>query len=236
MAACTRSTPCDLPFIGQAGVPSLDQLAGLLSGGLAQQSGGAVQLSTVDVGFVDLIGIEYAGPGTNPAPLWEAGWGPDYPDPSDYVGTGYLADTAYTYPDSVGESLLAPAFLQSTYPGGRCLTGVDGQMNESDVWGYAHMAESLGGIPSACQGWAYEALNLEVKIAAPLPAGPDRVLAYNTVEQIANGLCLYIYWGQANIVNTVAPWINTATINTNIMVYGGGGWDFSALGGNGVVG
>jgi hypothetical protein len=236
MAACTPSNPCQFPFIGETGAPQLDQQIALLVNGANIASGGALKMSAVDISFDNLLGYVSSPPGQNALTVYRLGWAPDYPDPTDYIAPFYQPDQAYTSPDAVRESLEVTAYMQYTYPGGHCMVGTDGGFNASDVIGYAHMAESLNGIPSACQGWAYEAMNYQAGIAASLNPGPARVLAYNTLEQIANGLCLYIYFEQPNVVTSVAPWINPASINTNIMVLGGSEWDFFHITGSGVLG
>jgi hypothetical protein len=237
LAACTSSSPCQLPFVGENGAPGLDQAIGLFANALKTESNGAVLLSSQDVNFNNLLIYVSSAPGNNPMPIYRLGWAPDYPDPTDYIAPFYEPNQAYTYPDAVAEALAAPAYNQPTYTGGHCYTGTGSAhaMNATDVVNYAKMAESLNGIPTACQGWAYDAMNYQAGVAGAMSPGSARVLAYNFLEQIANGLCLYIYTWQDNVVTTVAPWINPASVNTNIEVLGSEVWDYAHLTGNGLI-
>jgi hypothetical protein len=58
--------------------------------------------------------------------------------------------------------------------------------------------------------------------AASVPVGSYRTLIYNEVEHIENQLGFYVWFSQENEVETYGPWINNATINTNVMIGGGG--------------
>src|ERR1700691_1907782 len=82
-------------------------------------------------------------------------------------------------------------------------------------------AAGAGGIPNDCQGAAYDAMLVGLANASSLAAGPQRVLVYNLAEQIANGLALYTYWGQQNLIVTSAAWINPDSYNSNVTIGGG---------------
>jgi hypothetical protein len=73
-----------------------------------------------------------------------------------------------------------------------------------------------------------------MQAAAVMPAGPARVLAYDEIEQIANALALYTYWGQENQIVTSAPWINPTTYNSNVTIGGGTDSTWFTIQGNGI--
>jgi len=56
--------------------------------------------------------------------------------------------------------------------------------------------------------------------AAAAPVRPERVLYYNSVEHIANGLVLYVSTSQQIGIGSSAPWVNPATIWTNVVAPG----------------
>ena len=229
LTACTASSPCQVPWFGETGAPNVDEMGALLQSEVSSLSGGRLKVSTLDINFADLVGNIQSPPGQNPMPMYQLGWAPDYPDPTDYMAPLYQAGGSYTAPNAVENQLVdLPQFDASTYSGGSCPSA-------TDYVAFAQMAESLGGIPDACQGHAYSALNYVMGVAAVLTPGAQRVLLYNFAEQIANGLSLYVYWGQTNLVLTTAPWINSATPNTSVMFGGGNEQTWWTWNGTGVV-
>ncbi|HZY70830.1 MAG TPA: hypothetical protein VFF67_07640, partial [Thermoplasmata archaeon] len=222
LAACKASAPCEFPWFGETGSPALDQQAALWVASVSQLSGGAMKIDPIDINFVDLvINSLFTGPYQNPMPVFQLGWAPDYPDPTDYVTPLYLPDSTYTAADTVNEQLSLSQFNNS------------GCHIWSDYVYWANLAKTSG-IPDNCQGAAYSAMTYLESIAAVAPAGPQRVLEYNWVEQIGNALAMYIYWGQANEVLSYASWINGASANTNVTDGGGGDQTWYSITGNGV--
>ncbi|HZY70987.1 MAG TPA: hypothetical protein VFF67_08450, partial [Thermoplasmata archaeon] len=221
LAACKASAPCEFPWFGETGSPALDQQAALWVASVSQLSGGALKVDLLDINFVDLVLNTYLAPYQNPMPLFQLGWAPDYPDPTDYIVPMYLPDSSYTAADAVNEQLSLTQFNASS-----CHSW-------SDYVYWANLAKTSG-IPDNCQGAAYSAMTLLESLAAIEPAGPQRVLMYNWVEQIANGLTLYIYWGQQNEVASYAPWIDGPSINNNVTIGGGSDQTWYTITGNGV--
>ncbi len=213
--SCTTSNPCQLPLFGQTGSPPLDEQQTLWVNSINALSGGRLKVSFSDINFVNLvINSLFTAPGQNPMPFYTLGWAPDYPDPTDYVKPLYLPDSSYTYSDAVAEQL-------SKYNATGCSTS----------YGYW---SSQATIPNNCQGAAYDAMNVALNYAASLPAGPDRVLAYNLAEHIANALALYTYQYQQNEVFNYGAWIDVNTANTNVTIGGGTVETWWSIGGNGV--
>ena len=217
-AACSAAKPCEFPLFGQTGAPDLDQRMALWAASVAHLTGGAVLMDPVDINFVQLvINSLYSSAYGNPMPVYTLGWAPDYPDPTDYVVAMYQRDSSYTFADTVGEQTDLPAFNASGCPSFTQFT-----------WYSSHP------IPNDCQGAAYGALQLAMKLAAVAPAGPGRVLLYDEVEQIANSLALYVYWAQTNIVESYAAWINPTSLNSNVTIGGGQVNTWYTVDGNGV--
>ena len=215
---CTSGNPCQLPMFGTTGNPTGDQIMALWSGEISVVTGGAVKVTPVDLNFVDIIvAAEFSGPGQNPMPMYNLGWAPDYPDPTDYVAPLYGANSTYTYGNAVIQSLMVPQFTQG------CPKGVTD---------YNYFANTTFG--NNCQGQAYKAMLYILGIAAVTPPGDLRVLQYDLAEKIAYQLGLYTYTGQGNQVTGWASWIDTTSINTNVTAGGAGDSTFFWLTGNGV--
>ncbi|HEV2519667.1 MAG TPA: ABC transporter substrate-binding protein [Thermoplasmata archaeon] len=228
LTTCSVSNPCQVPWFGETGSPNVDEMGALLQQEVGLLSGGRVKMTTLDINFADLVGNIQSTPGQNPMPMYQLGWAPDYPDPTDYMAPLYQVGGPYTSPNAIGPQVYSTGFNQSSYSGGSCPSA-------TDYVGWAHLVISMGGVPDACQGPAYSALNYVMAVASVLSPGPARVLLYNYAEQIANGLALYIYWGQTNLVISAAPWINPASPNTSVMFGGGNEQTWWTWNGTGVL-
>jgi len=227
---CTTSSPCQLPFFGQTGAPGLDEATALWASEISQLSGGRIKMNVVDINFIALvINSAYSGPYNNPMPFFTLGWAPDYPDPTDYTTPLYLPDNTYTAGDAVSEQFANPALNDPS-----CHS--DTSMADFFYWAnQASATNGAGGIPNNCQGAAYDAMLVGLANASTLPAGPQRVLVYDLVEQIANGLALYTYWGQENQIVTSAAWVDPASYNSNVMIGGGTDSTWFTISGNGIM-
>ncbi|HTW39528.1 MAG TPA: ABC transporter substrate-binding protein, partial [Thermoplasmata archaeon] len=105
LAACTSDNPCSFPIIGELGTPGLDaaivdyiQEVGIITDG-------AIVPYSFDLSFPDLVQYSSIGGGQNPMPLYNLGWAPDYPDPTDYMAAMYYANGTYTYGDGTYQVL-----------------------------------------------------------------------------------------------------------------------------------
>jgi hypothetical protein len=212
LTACTTSSPCELPFFGETGAPSLDLQTALWAAEISSLSGGRLKMDVVDINFITLvINSLYSGAYNDPMPFYTLGWAPDYPDPTDYVSPLYLPGASYPGGDALSNQLANPAFDAAS-----CHQGA----NLSDFAWWSNEAQTVG-VSNACQGAAYSAMLVGMAAAAVLAAGPTRVLYYAMVEQIANGLALYTYWGQTNEVVTSASWVDPTSYNSNVTIGGG---------------
>ncbi|HTT45284.1 MAG TPA: hypothetical protein VMH38_04625, partial [Thermoplasmata archaeon] len=225
LAACTTSSPCAFPIIGQKGATTVDQMIQDYMPYISQISGGKLAPNTFDVTFSQLVTYSLsATPGNSALPYYNLGWAPDYPDPTDYVAPLYYPDATYTSGDAVLEGLTL--FTCS---------GASDPVTDASMAGLLYWANQPH-IAQACEGNAYNAMVWGMDTAAGMPVGPARVLMYNLVEHIANGLALYVYYDQESLVVTYASWINPTTINTNPTIGGGGDNTWYNINGNGVVG
>jgi len=195
---------------------------------LTSITGGVLQPNTFDVTFSQLVVYSLSAlPGQSALPWFNLGWAPDYPDPTDYMAPLYYANATYTSGDAVQQALSS-----FTCSGSGAPTGMP-----ADSYGMAGLIfwANQPGIPQACQGNAYNAMQYGMNTAAGMAVGPQRVLVYNLVEHIANHLALYVYYDQENLVVTYASWINPTTVNTNPTIGGGGDNTWYLYNGNGVL-
>lgn len=217
LAACTSSTPCTFPLMGEVADTFHDAEILYLINEIKAISGGALQPYTFDLTFHDLIiNCAAASPGTSGCPLWNLGWAPDYPDPTDYVAPMYLPDQIYTAPDAVYEALSQPQFNLPTCP------YVGNWSSPSSAWQALVYYHSLAALPTGCQGVAYNVSTYWFEQAGATSAGTQRVLEYTMSNYIEYLLGLYIWNFQSNQIFSYAPWIDGSTLNTNVAVGGGG--------------
>jgi hypothetical protein len=219
--------PCILPLMGQTGAPTYDIENTLFASEVFKLSGGAIEIVPKDLPFFVEVTNSFLPPGQNPQPVFNLGWAPDYPDPTDYMAPLYQPDSTYTFGDAVMEGLAASGVggnltMAGQYYGygGKVVTACadGGTLNAPNGW---NMVVTLG-----CQGWAYVALaNLVAQGAACAPSNncslAQRELIYNNAEHIAYKLGLYIYNFQESAVFTYASWISPAGLSTNPMIQGG---------------
>jgi peptide/nickel transport system substrate-binding protein len=245
LASCKSGGTYTFPIIGEKGATDLDQMIQDYLPYISSLSGGCFQPSTFDLTFTQLV-IESlsAPPGTSNMPFYNLGWAPDYPDPTDYMTPMYYPNATYTNSDAV-EQALAPLTCtvgpQTSASTGMAPNSGPGY-SPAGLSYWSAYSQKAGGIPQACQGNAYRAMEFGMGEAAGMTNVPLRELTYNMAEAIANHLALYIYWDQVNAPVTYASWINPATIDTNVVLTGGAGaptgsdamWYY--YGGNGLCG
>jgi hypothetical protein len=224
LTSCTTSSPCQFPIIGQAGAVVVDQMILDYMPYISQISGGRLSPNTFDPcpGGCQLVTYGLSAlPGDSALPFFNLGWAPDYPDPTDYAAPLYYANATYTFSDAVQQGL-------SLFT----CTNV-GPIPSGSAAGLLYW--STHPIPQACQGNAYGAMEWGMNTAAGMAVGPARVLMYNMVEHIANGLALYVYYDQESLVVTYATWIDPTTININPTIGGGGDNTWFLVNGNGML-
>ena len=212
-AACTRASPCEFPIYNSVGDTSEDERLELYIQSVAQVSGGAIEMSLVDIPATTLALEGSAGPGTNALPMETGVWYPDYPDPTDYVYPFYYPDAYFTAPEATAEALL---LNNTTLPSGApCPTGYNFYVNIT--------AAGYPAVPQSCQGAAYNATIGLLTHAGSLPANGLRVLQFDQAEHIANQLAIMISEYQADLVIPYAAWIHPSSVSTNV-VYAGFFW------------
>ena len=221
LVSCTTSSPCQFPIIGQKGATVVDEMLQDYMPYISSISGGRLAPNTFDVTFSQLVVYSLSAlPGDSALPFYNLGWAPDYPDPTDYMAPLYYPDATYTSGDAVAEGL-------------GLWTCTQGPTTPGSLAGLLYWANQAG-IPNACQGNAYAAMEYGMSTAAGMAAGPARILMYNLVEHIANGLALYVYYDQSNTVATYASWVDPTTINTNPTIGGGADNLWYLINGNGM--
>ncbi len=223
-SSCTTSSPCIVSMIGQTAAPDIDQRIAAWASEVNSLSGGTIQIASTDIAFSSLVGNSLGSlPGQNPMPVYQLGWAPDYPDPTDYVGAMYGSNGTYMNGDADFEGLNVTAFDSPSCP-------------NANQWGaYAEEAYNNGSISSACQLPAFEALQNIMANAAFDTNITNRVIQYWQAEEIANGLALYLYWGQEIHVQSYASWISGTSLNSNVTIGGGQDNLWFTVTGNGVV-
>jgi hypothetical protein len=223
LASCTSLHPCTWAIAGLTGDPSddigiADWIAEIksLTGGALQPFGGA----SFDLTFDQFLDILFAPAYENPlVSAAGTGWAPDYPDPTDYMAPMAYPDSSYTAPDAFSQQLGygLPAATNNSTCGFSATT-------YANLIYWAHQAENPANftLTSTCQGVAYSVAVHWMYVAAGLPVGPTRTLDYNLIEQILNGLSMFVYNGQSTQIQSAAPWIQQSSINQNPMIGGGG--------------
>ena len=145
LAACTTSSPCVFPIFSELGSTFYDAAIHLLIGEIESLTSDQLQPYLFDVGFGN---CGYLGC-PNGYTLWNLGWAPDYPDPTDYVTPMYLPDSYYTYTDSVAQELALPQFNSPS------CAYASSYSNPAYAWSALVYYHGLQELPNACQGIAY---------------------------------------------------------------------------------
>jgi len=230
LADCTTTAPCQYPITAIRGATYLDEIIQDYVSFIDDLSDGRLDPHLLDISFSTWWQNTLAAlPDQSGMPFGFVSWGPDYPDPSDYMPAFFYPDTGYTSGEALAEGLdLWTCSENHGAPAG--MPSADSSMAALLFW--AHEA----GVPQACQGDAYAAMNWGLTLAAHMALGPARVLLYNLAEHIANLLALYVYFEQVNEVGTYAAWIEPSSLNLNVMQWDEGLWAWYLVGGNGVLG
>jgi hypothetical protein len=232
LANCTSASPCQFTLESSAGNPPDDAMETLWANSISSVTGGAVQPNVKDVSASDLLNT--SGPtlldcgqgasGQDPCPIYNFGWITDYPDPTDLVDAYGVANATYTRPDAVS-TLFHPGFDNAASCGHQVsLASGSFSANLDDLLYWAAQANGTNdaAIANACQGDAYLAYLWGVDTAAPLLAGPERILLYDLTQSVLSALNLYTWIGQSNSYSAAATWLDPATVNTNPWVGGNG--------------
>jgi hypothetical protein len=214
-ADCTSGTPCTWPIGYFDGAPVDQTLINDWAADIFKISNGTLSPWPLSMTFTQFL-ESLVGPAESPlASAVGFGWGPDYPDPTDYVSPIASPSNAYTAPDAFDYQVLTPPYENN-------LTCGYYTPDLANLSYWVHAATNFNGsFNSTCQGVAYNVAVYYMNVAAQLPAGPNRVTIYAEIEQITNALAMYVYNGQTNQIIGFAPWISAASVNTNPLVGAG---------------
>ena len=165
-----------------------------------------ITFSVIPTDFTQLLAYEVQG--NNPMPVYELGWAPDYPYPSDYLGPMALPVNATTYP--------GPNDFTSWWIGG------GNQSTHLNTWigGLANISNPIGDPVQAKE------LNWMIEDYSNATSTPNTVLAaknYHMMNDMLVNLTFYTYLFQQYIHFTMSTKIKPSTVITNemnIMVMG----------------
>jgi peptide/nickel transport system substrate-binding protein len=225
---CTSSSPCTIPIFGQTGNPPGDIQNQLWINEITKITGGAINAVLVDVTFLTLVlGSLYSSPGNSPLGVYTLGWSPDYPGPYDYVNPLWNPNSTYTYSDGVAQQ--SGLYVNSAGTGCPSLSA-----GQYAAW--SAFASSNPGIPQACQGIAYQAMIVAEQAALHSGNPAQTAIDWAMVSQIGRALFLYTYQYESIGGWIAAPWINIASVNTQLTMAAGGLDNiFYAVQGNGIL-
>jgi len=223
-AAACMSTTCNFPIGSELGDTPFDSAVDAWGSIINTVTHGAIVTSRWDPTFSQIV-VNLGSPtGTSGFDTFVACWLPDYPDRTDYMVPFYMPDGSYTYAASLNETLVGSGLYNGC------------SANAADTWAnvdyWANVGTPTAPITTACQGTAYAVMTWAMIQAASMPDGPARVLAYNLIEHIANGLVMFVYTEQQIGLGSYASWINPAGIWTNVVAPGQLWFQWN---GNGVV-
>ncbi len=211
VAGCTSSSPCKFPIINFQGAFSVDSAINLEIANVETFSNNSLQPYLLDEPANTIASGVGLPPGYGNMPMYNYGWAPDYPDPTDYVAPMYGPNATYTFVDAVWQQTNEAPYNNVTACG-----------HATPDWANLTYWANIGQLPNDCQGIAYDVMNAWLTTAATETNIPQRTLDYNLAEHIANTLGLYMSLDQSLGVSIYGSWINPATINTNVMIGGGG--------------
>ncbi len=222
--------PLVFPLIGEIDDTPLDSTYVLMEQIISQASGGAIQPDTFDLSFSQL-GANIGTPGHTGLAFWNLAWAPDYSSPWDYAIPLVLPNATYTGPDAVWQTLAGDyggSYANASDPictGHTALT-----LGDLAYWA------NLGFVPNDCQEIAYNVTVWAINYANADPNLAQGKIAYDEADAIFSELALIIPDGQSVQVDSYAPWINPASIDTNIVTSAGGTTlNYYFMQGNGVV-
>jgi len=216
VAQYNSHNPLVFPLIGEIDDTPLDSTYSLMVSIITTATGGAIQPDTFDLSFSQ-IGANIGAPGSTGLGFWNLAWAPDYSSPWDYAIPLVLPNGTYTGPDAVWQTFNGVYGGQYANASDPVCAGHIGDTNANlTYWA------TLGYVPQDCQGIAY---NITIWAIHTANANPDLALGkiqYDDSDAIFGELALIMPDGQTNQVTSYAPWINPATIDTNIVVAAGG--------------
>ncbi|HTT73785.1 MAG TPA: hypothetical protein VMG99_06535 [Thermoplasmata archaeon] len=228
LSGYSPSHPLVLPVLGFTSAPVFGTAELAWNQTLVDVTGGAVQFAYYDVASSSEV-YTYIAPGQVPWVIWWNGWIPDYPAPVNNwegaYGTGLWG----------AADALAQTFA-GAYTGGNFNdTAVCGPYYGPTLQNLSYWASQPGNvIPQVCQGMAWNVTTYFVNQATYTLDTALATQEWGLIQTIYGALELSIGITATNTVFDYAPWVNPATINTNVLIGGGSEWYYSALSGNGM--
>jgi hypothetical protein len=221
----TASNPLLIPVVGFTSAPNINAVEVAWGDSVSRVTGGVVQFQQFFVPSTSEI-YTYTSPGSVPWAIWWFGWIPDYPAPVNNwqgaYGSGLWggADALYqTFGGAYGGNYNDTAVCGDYYAP---------TMANLEYWAYYPNQV----IPQVCQGMAWNVTSYWVTTATFTANAATAALLWDLIQDCYNNMQLTIGNDASNVVFTYAPWLNPATINTNVMIGGGAEWYYQELGGN----
>ncbi len=223
----TSSNPLYIPVTGLTSAPNINAVEVAWGNSIKAITGGVVQFQQF---FIPSTTEEYSviGPGVTPWVIWLELWVPDYPSPINNWAGAYGPGGLWGASDA--QTL---TYVNAVYGG-------DYNDTTCGHWGdtlanLTYWADSAYNvIPQDCQGTALNVTIYFVNVAAFTLDTSYATEVWGLIQDVYNNLQFTIGFDAANEVFTYAPWINPASINTNVMIGGGGEFYYQELSGNGL--
>ncbi len=222
LAACTSSTPCRFAIQGWVGTPTLDATMEAWIASVKSLTGGAIQMYYFDITGSELYAQVGLGNGQGSLPVFNWGWVPDYGDPTDYMVPFWLPNGTFSYAQGLYSTFAEPRYNDVTAAACSGAPSDDSSWAALVYWANYEPDVSSLGIPSECQGIAYQTLVDWNALAAHEVNLTYRVLEYNLIEHIGNELAIEVYDYTTELAVDYGSWLSVTGINLNPSVGGGG--------------
>ncbi len=193
----SASNPLHIPALYFLGDPTHQSVLNLWSSEVQALSGGAI---VFDV-FPESPAIVYASilpNGQTPWAIAFTGWAADYAQPFDYWANYGLGDT------TAWQLFEQPAFSAAS-----CVSG--------DGWSVLTYWANQQSIPQDCQGPAFQSALYWANVANTNLNIAQGTIEWNQIDAVYSLLNLVANTEQTNSIITVAPWVNVASINANLL-------------------
>ena len=215
LAACTPSQPCKFDIFSVTGEPGTGASLSLLLDSLKSISGGALQPFTDSFscfsGCCSIVCVPFSpAPSEYPFTAYTSGWGADNFDPEDYLIPLAFPNSTFTYPDTIAQQFELAQYDDTAVCGNYGAT-----LANLTYWA------KQPALNNSCEGVAYNVVKGMFYNSTHETNDVLRGQMYWAIQEILNGLGLYIWYGQSNLVESFAPWIDASSVNTNPTIGGG---------------
>jgi len=228
LQAFSSSHPLYIPVMGFTSAPNINAQQVAWGHSVTLATGGVVQFQQfyVPSSTEDYL---YDAAGSVPWVIWWFGWVPDYPAPVNNwqgaYGTGLWGGADSLFQTFAG----AYPGPYNNYNASTC-GHYDPTVANLTYWAFV----GNNTIPQTCQGTAMNITAYFVNVATYTLNIAYSVQLWDLVQDVYNNMQLTV-----GIQNTIwgfgyAPWINPSSINTNVLIGGGGENYYLGLQGNGL--